>query len=316
VKIAVTCIQLIRDLDDHRGRLEQFGFEVTAPEIPGQHLEGDALVAAVAGCSGVIAGDDCFSADVLDRCPELRTISKWGSGVDGIDGRAAAARGITVTNTPGMFDDEVADVAMAYVTTLARGLHLIDRGVHAGAWPKPAGRSLRGATLGIIGLGGIGRALAARATVAGMKVLGSDPSAAAVHLAEAAGVDVRSLDEVLAASDFVSVNCPLNEGTFHLLDEAAFTRMRPGVYLVNTGRGAVIDTTALVAALESGRVAGAALDVLEAEPPPSGDPLLALPQVVLGSHNASNTIEASRRVHVQSIENLIRSLGVSVSGLP
>jgi D-3-phosphoglycerate dehydrogenase / 2-oxoglutarate reductase len=316
VKIAVTCIQLIRDLDDQRARLEQFGLEVTAPEIPGQHLEGDALVAALEGCSGVIAGDDRFTAEVLDRCPELRTISKWGSGLDGIDGRAAAARGITVTNTPGMFDDEVADVAMAYLTTLARGLHLIDRGVHAGAWPKPAGRSLRGATLGIIGLGGIGRAVAARAAVAGMKVIGSDPSPASVQLAEPAGVEVRSLDDLLAASDFVSVNCPLNEGTFHLLDNSAFARMRPGVYLVNTARGAVVDTTALAAALESGRVAGAALDVMEREPPPPGDHLLSLPQVVLGSHNASNTIEASRRVHLQAIENLIRSLGLVASGQP
>jgi D-3-phosphoglycerate dehydrogenase len=316
VKIAVTCIQFIRDLDDQRGRLEQFGLEVSAPDIPGQHLEGDALVAALEGCSGVIAGDDRFTAEVLDRCPELRTISKWGSGVDGIDGRAAAARGITVTNTPGMFDDEVADVAMAYVTTLARGLHLIDRGVHAGAWPKPAGRSLRGATLGIIGLGGIGRAVAARAAVAGMNVIGSDPSPAAVQLAEAAGVDVRSLGDLLASSDFVSVNCPLNEGTFHLLDESAFARMRPGVYLVNTGRGAVVDTTALVGSLESGRVAGAALDVMECEPPPPGDPLLSLPQVVLGSHNASNTLEASRRVHGQAIENLIRSLGLLASERP
>ena len=316
MKIAVTCIQLIRDLDDQRGRLEQFGLEVTAPQIPGQHLEGDALVAALEGCTGVIAGDDRFTAEVLDRCTALRTISKWGSGVDGIDRVAAAARGITVTNTPGMFDDEVADVALAYVTTLARGLHLIDRGVHAGAWPKPAGRSLRGATLGIIGLGGIGRAVAARAAVAGMNVIGSDPSAAAVQLAEAVGVDVRSLDELLASSDFVSVNCPLNEGTFHLLDESAFARMRHGVYLVNTGRGAVVDTTALIAALESGRVAGAALDVMEWEPPPPGDPLLSLPQVVLGSHNASNTIEASRRVHGQAIENLIRSLRLSSSSQP
>jgi phosphoglycerate dehydrogenase-like enzyme len=314
VKIAVTCIQLIRDLDDYRSRLHQMGLEVTAPEILGQQLEGDTLVAALAGCAGVIAGDDRFTAEVLDRCPELRTISKWGSGVDGIDGRAAAERGITVTNTPGMFDDEVADVAMAYVTMLARGLHVIDRGVHAGgAWPKPVGRSLRGATLGIIGLGGIGRALAARAAVAGMLVLGSDPSPAAADRAGAIGVEVRPLNQLLAASDFVSVNCPLNESTFHLLDEAAFTRMRNGAFLVNTGRGAVVATNALTAALASGRLAGAALDVMEVEPPPPDHPLLRLPQVVLGSHNASNTFEASARVHVLAIENLARSLGLSVS---
>ena len=102
------------------------------PVIAGQHLEGDELVAALDGCVGVIAGDDRFTADVLDRCPDLRVISKWGIGIDGIDLAAAAARGIIVTNTPGVFDDEVADVTMAYLVMLARGLHIIDRGVHAG----------------------------------------------------------------------------------------------------------------------------------------------------------------------------------------
>jgi D-3-phosphoglycerate dehydrogenase len=311
MKIAVTCIQLVRDLDRHLDALARLGLDVIVPQISGQHLEGDELVAALTGCAGVIAGDDRFTATVLDRCPELRTISKWGSGVDGIDHRAAAERGITVTNTPGMFDDEVADVAMAYVTMLARGLHLVDRGVHAGEWPKPAGRSLRGAALGIIGLGGIGRALAARALVAGMRVVGCDPSGEAATTARALGVSVTTFDEVLAAGDFVSVNCPLNESTFHLLDERAFARMRAGAYLINTGRGAVIATDDLVASLERGHLAGAALDVMEEEPPPPDHPLVRLPQVILGSHNASNTLEASSRVHILAIENLARSLGVT-----
>jgi D-3-phosphoglycerate dehydrogenase len=313
VKVAITCIQLIRDLGQYLDALGRAGLEASVPAIPGQHLEGEALVAALTGCVGVVAGDDRFTAEVLDQCPELRTISKWGSGIDGIDERAAAERGITVTNTPGMFDDEVADVAMAYVTMLARRLHLVDQGVHAGEWPKPAGRSLRGATLGIIGLGGIGRALAARATVAGMQVLGSDPSTTSADNARAIGVDVRPLDQLLSAGDFVSVNCPLNESTFHLLDDAAFARMRDGAFLVNTGRGGVVATDALVSALTSGRLSGAALDVMEVEPPPPDHPLLRFPQVVLGSHNASNTVEASARVHVLAIENLARSLGVSVS---
>jgi D-3-phosphoglycerate dehydrogenase len=311
MKIAVTCIQLIRDLDQYVDALARAGLHVAVPEIAGQHLEGDALVAALVGCVGVIAGDDRFTADVLGRCPELRTISKWGSGIDGIDQQAAAERGITVTNTPGMFDDEVADVAMAYVTMLARGLHLVDRGVHAGQWPKPPGRSLRGATLGIIGLGGIGRAVAARAAVAGMGLVGCDPSPASAAKARAIGVDVTTLDGLLATSDFISVNCPLNESTFHLLDERAFARMRDGAYLVNTGRGAVVATDALVAALESGHLRGAALDVMEKEPPPPDDSLLQLRHVILGSHNASNTVEASARVHVLAIENLVHSLGLT-----
>jgi D-3-phosphoglycerate dehydrogenase len=312
MKIAITCIQLIRDLEHYRPQLEAAGFELAVPAIAGQHLEGDDLVKALDGCVGVIAGDDRFTAAVLAECPDLRVISKWGSGVDGIDRAAATERVIVVTNTPGMFDNEVADISMAYVVMLARSLSVIDRGVHAGHWPKPAGKSLAGATLGIIGLGGIGRAVAARALTAGMRVVGSDPAAASAAAAAEMGVAIVPVAELLASSDFVSVNCPLTPETHHLLDAKAFALVKPGCYLVNTGRGGVVSTAALVEALRSGRLAGAALDVMEEEPPPPDSPLLGMPQVILGSHNASNTLEASARVHVLAIANLARELGVSV----
>jgi D-3-phosphoglycerate dehydrogenase len=312
VRVAVTCLQLIRDLDRYRPALAAAGIDVSVPAIPGQHLEGDALVAALDGCVGVIAGDDRFTAAVLAACPELTTISKWGIGIDGIDLAAAAAQGVTVTNTPGVFDDEVADVAMAYVTTLARSLHVVDRGVHRGEWPKPAGRSLRGRTLGVVGLGGIGRALAARAAAAGMTVAGTDPAAPACTQARAQGVRIESLAELLPASEFLSVNCPLNESTFHLIDAAAIARMPAGAYLINTGRGAVVSTDAVVAALERGHLAGVALDVMEDEPPPPDSPLRGRDDVVFGSHNASNTLDASLRVHVMAIENLAASLGLMI----
>jgi D-3-phosphoglycerate dehydrogenase len=312
MKVAVTCLQLIRDLEHHRPSLEAAGLTVSVPIIRGQRLIGDELVAALADCVGVIAGDDRFTADVLDRCPQLRVISKWGIGIDGIDLAAAAALGITVTNTPGVFDDEVADVAIGYIVMLARHLHLIDRGVHSGSWPKLPGTSLRGATLGIVGLGGIGRAVAVRATAAGMIVCGSDPSPESAADAAALGVSVVSFGDVLGESDFVSVNCPLTPDTRHLFDADAFTRMKRGAYLVNTGRGAVVSTDALVAALRDGQLGGAALDVMEDEPPEPGSPLLELPNVVLGAHNASNTLQASARVHLLAIANLVHELGVTV----
>ncbi len=312
MRVAITCIQLIRDLDRYRPAFERSGVELVVPDIPGQHLEGDALIAALEGCVGVIAGDDRLTRDVLAACPELVTISKWGIGIDGIDLAAAAELGITVTNTPGVFDDEVADVAMAYVTMLARGLHVIDRGVHRGEWPKPAGRSLRGRTLGIVGLGGIGRALAVRARAAGMEVVGTDPSAPSCEQARTLGVHVAALDELLPLSEFLSINCPLNEATYHLIDAAAVDRLPPGAMLINTGRGAVVSTAAVVAGLESGRLAGVALDVMEDEPPPPDSPLRGRDDVVFGSHNASNTLDASLRVHVMAIENLAASLGVSI----
>lgn len=313
MRIAVTCIQLIRDLDDWRGPLTDAGFEITVPQIPGQHLEGDALVDAMAGCVGVVAGDDRFTADVLDRLvPDLRVISKWGIGVDGIDRARAGELGITVTNTPGAFDDEVADVAMAYVVMLLRSLHLIHEGVRDGGWPKPAGRSLGGRRLGVIGLGGIGRAVVRRGVVAGMDVVGSDPSPASQAAAREAGAAVVDIDELMATSDVVSVNCPLTPETHHLVDAARLATLPAGAYLVNTGRGDVVDTVALAEALASGRLAGAAVDVLEEEPPGPDNPIRSAPNVIFGSHNASNTLEASARVHRRAIDNLARELGVAI----
>jgi D-3-phosphoglycerate dehydrogenase len=306
--VATTCIQLIRDIDQWRSVFEAAGLDLVVPDVPGQHLEGDALVDALDGCVGVVAGDDKFTRSVLDRLPELRVISKWGIGVDGIDHDAARDHGITIRNTPGMFDDEVADVTMAYVVVLARHLAVIDRGVRSGSWPKPAGRSLRGSTLGVVGLGGIGRAVAVRAVTAGMNLLGTDPSPESQDAARTIGVEIVDADELFRRSEFISVNCPLTPATHHLLDGAAFELMKPGVRIVNTGRGAVIETAALVAALERGVVAGAALDVMEDEPPGRGHPLTRFDQVVFGSHNASNTLEASARVHRRAIDHLVEEL--------
>jgi D-3-phosphoglycerate dehydrogenase len=307
-KIAVTCIQLLRDLANHRAPLDDLGYTIATPIVPGQHLEGDNLVEALQGCIGVVAGDDKFTSDVLQRLPELRVISKWGIGIDGIDLDAAAERGIVVRNTPGMFDDEVADVTMAYIVSLLRGLATIDRGVRSGVWPKPAGRSLRGMTLGVIGLGGIGRAVARRAIVAGMNVIGSDPSSNSRLAAVAEGVTCCTLDALWSDADVISINCPLNDATHHLVNRDSIQAMRDGVFIVNTGRGPVIEPIALVHGLRSGKVAGAALDVFDTEPLSVGHPLTEFDQVIFGSHNASNTLDASARVHEIAIAHLIEEL--------
>ena len=312
MRIAVTCIQLIRDIEHVRSAVEDAGFEIRIPALEGQHLEGEELVEAMEGCVGVVAGDDRFSAAVLARLPELRAISKWGIGVDGIDREAAAARGITVTNTPRAFDDEVADVAMAYTIMLLRRLHTINDGVRRGEWPKPAGHSASGLQMGVVGLGGIGRALVRRAIVADMKVVGSDPAVDSRSAAVADGVRIVSTRELLSGSDVVSLNCPLTPDTRHLLNAESLASMKTGSYVINTGRGDLIDTAALAEALRSGRLAGAALDVLEEEPPSSSNPIFGVPNVILGSHNASNTLEASARVHRRAIANLAQALGREV----
>lgn len=307
-KVAVTCIQLLRDLEAHRAPIDELGWEIITPEVPGQHLEDAELIAAIDGCVGVVAGDDKFTADVQAALPDLKVISKWGIGIDGIDLAVAAERGTVVRNTPGMFDDEVGDVTMAYITMLARQLTSIDRGIRADGWPKPPGTSLRGLTVGIIGLGGIGRAVARRTAVAGMTMVGVDPSPQSQSAAAEIGVRSVELDELLELSDVISVNCPLNAATHHLLDEAAFAQMKPGAFVVNTGRGPVVKTDALIGALKNGAIRGAAVDVLEVEPTPADSPLKSFDNVIFGSHNASNTLEASARTHDIAIAHLIEEI--------
>ncbi len=311
MKLTITCRQMARDIEVVEPTLRELGFEVRCPDVV-QHLAGDELVDALDGAIGVIAGDDEFTAEVMDRCPELRVISKWGIGIDGIDLEAASKRGIHVTNTPGAFDDEVADVALGYLIMLVRELHLIDRHVRDGGWPKPVGTSLGGTTLGIVGLGGIGQALARRGQALGMYVLGADPSPESAARARRAGVEVGSLDEVLARSDHVSLHCPLIPATRRLLSRERFEKMRDGVRIINTARGAVIDESALVEALRGGKVSGAALDVFEDEPLPLDSELRSFEQVILGSHNASNTREASVRTHRRAVENVVDALGLEM----
>lgn len=308
MKVAVTCHQLIRDIDALRDKFVQAGYDLVVANVPGQHLEGAELVSALEGCVGVIAGDDQFTDEVMGALPDLKVISKWGVGVDGIDREAAKRRGIVVRNTPGMFDEEVADISITYVVMLLRELALIDRRVRSGTWYKPAGTSTQGLALGIIGLGGIGRALTRRARAFGLDVIGFDPSAESQRLAEADGAKMVELSELFSSSDVISVNCPLNSSTRNLINSETLAQCKDGVHLVNTGRGAVVDTDALTEALLSGKVASAALDVLEVEPLDLSHPIASLDQVIFGSHNASNTLQASMRTHHRAFDNLVEEL--------
>ena len=312
MKIAITCIQLIRDISMYREALISAGLDIVLPQINGQHLEGDELIQALEGCEGVIAGDDQFTREVLSRCSDLKVISKWGIGIDGIDLAAAKERKIKVTNTPGEFNNEVADVTMAYCVMLLRHLHQINEEVRQGNWLKPPGNSLVGKSFGIVGLGGIGLAVADRAASFGMKIIGVDPSEQRQKEAALKGVQIMEIDELVRSSDVISINCPLTTDTFHMFNKELFKKMKRGAWLINVGRGGVIETEALIEALEEQKIAGADLDVLEVEPLPKNSPLLKFKNVIFGSHNASNTFEASERVHVRSIQNLADALGIKV----
>ncbi len=262
------------------------------------------LVEHTAGAEGLISLlTDVVDADLIAAAPRLRAISNYAVGTDNVDIIAATARGIPVGHTPDVLTDATADLAFALLLAAARRLPVAARAVIAGDWLtwEPArhlGQSVHGATLGIVGLGRIGRAVAARAHGFAMEVL-STPTATTPGLPLAA---------LLERSDFVSLHCPLTPVTRHLINAEALSRMRPTAILINTARGAIVDQAALRTALEQGTIAGAALDVTNPEPITPDDPLLSAPNLLITPHIGSATTAAREQMTELAVENLLAGL--------
>ena len=307
-RVMISCLQLQQTIDRYRGLFAERATEIVLPPMA-QHLGEAELLPIIDGFDGVIAGDDRFTAAVIRKgAPRLKVIAKWGVGIDAIDLDAAKQAGIPVYNTPDVFADEVADVVLGYLVLLARRLHELDRAVRQGSWTKIRGVSLRGRTLGVVGAGSIGRAVLRRGIALGMQVAAHDVVPVPEAFVAETGLRVLSLPELLAASDVVSLNCNLTAANRHMLGPRELAAMKPGAFLINTARGGLIDEAALIRALQTGPLAGAALDVFEQEPLPADSPLRALPNVIFGTHNGSNTEEAVLRVNEMAIRNLFRGL--------
>jgi len=274
---------------------------------PVERLEESELLPVVGEIDAIICGDDQISSRVLDAAPRLRIIAKWGTGIDSIDVTAARTRGVTVCNSPGAFSDPVADTVMGYVLLFARRLDAMAEDMRAGHWQRQQLRSLKECTLGIVGLGQIGSAVARRAAVFGMRVLVSTiPGSQADGVLEHAPESVP-LDFLLGESDFVTLHCDLRAGNRHMIDASRLARMKPTAVLINTARGGLVDEAALVSALREGRLAGAALDVFEVEPLAADSPLRRLPNVYLASHNANASVAAAEQVHANCIRQVINA---------
>lgn len=306
-RVLVSAPYILPALEEFRPRLEREGVEVFAADVH-ERLSEDELLPLVAEIDGAICGDDQFTERVLRSAPRLKVISKWGTGIDSIDTRAAARLGIRVCNTPGAFTDPVADTALGYVLCFARRLPGMDGDVRRGLWVKPDAVSLWECTLGVVGVGNIGRAVVRRARAFGMRVLGTDPLPVPDAFIEETGLSMVTLDVLLAESDFVTLHCDLNPSSFHLIDGAALSLMRPTAFLINTSRGPVLDEAALAAALAGGRLAGAALDVFKVEPLPEHSPLRAFQNCLFAPHNANSSRDARARVHESTIANLLAAL--------
>lgn len=275
--------------------LKKAGCELVIPPKYGPH-PAETLLKLLPGNDAVFASMDKFTADVLgsEAARGLKLISRWGVGYDAIDVSAATKNGIVIAYTPGLLNETVADCAFALLLSIARRIHLGHQGMSGGKWEPHWGHDVHGKTLGILGCGRIGLAMARRGTGFNMRILAHD--ICANPEAEKLGIKFVGLDELLAQSDFVSLHAALTPENRGLLNEARLRKMKPTAYLINTARGALIDEAALAKVLNEGVIAGAALDAFVAEPLPPDHPLSAAKNVLLTPHLASFARETGERV--------------------
>jgi D-3-phosphoglycerate dehydrogenase len=254
----------------------------------GKPLSSAEVAELLPGVDGYIAGLDAIDRAALEKADRLRVISRYGVGVDGVDLEAAKEKGIIVTNTPGANSVSVAELALGLMLALARHIPEAVQSVQQGKWPRYAGVSLEGKTVGILGLGAIGKQLARRLEGFDCQVLAYDPLVDETFVMEH-GIELAAMDTVIARSDFLSLHLPLLTSTRGLINDQFLAKMKKGAYLINTSRGEVIDEAALLRALEAGQLGGAGLDAFVVEPPDPANPLLHLPQVICTPHLGAQT---------------------------
>ena len=283
---------------------------ISNPKEYAQHL-GDADALFVRSAVKV-------NAEVLAKAPKLRVIGRAGVGVDNVDLPAATAANVLVMNTPGGNAVAVAEHTLGFMLSMARSIPQASDSTKSGKWEKKKfmGSELRGKTLGIVGLGYIGQEVAKRARGFEMKIVASDPFVNP-KIAADLGVSLVTLDELYAQSDYITLHVGITKETNKMLNDAAFAKMKTGVRIVNCARGELIDAAALTRAIQSGKVAGASIDVFETEPPPAGDPLLALETVLATPHIGGSTGEAQEIVGVRIVEQVVEYLqrGVAVNAV-
>jgi phosphoglycerate dehydrogenase-like enzyme len=274
----------------------------------GGDLDPDTLRELVADVDGWIAGLETIDRSILEAAGRLKVIARYGVGVDGVDLAAAAERGIVVTNTPGANAGAVAELVVGLMLGLARQIPQADRAVREHVWGRVNGVALEGKVIGLLGFGAIGREVARRLTGMGCDVCTHDPAPDAVEAAATLGVRFAGRDEVIATSDFLSLHMPVLPETRGSVDAAFLAAMKPGAFLVNAARGELIDEAALIDALDSGHLAGAALDALAQEPPPEGFALGRMDTVILTPHLGAHTDHAVSSMGRAAMENCLAVL--------
>ena len=277
----------------------------------GRTLTEEEAAAWLEDVDGLIAGTEPLTREVLRRANRLKVISRCGVGLDNVDLGAAAEFGIVVTSTTRAHVAAVAELTLGAMIALLRRIPQNDRAVRRGAWEKEAGELLQGRTVGLVGLGRVGKAVTQALAPFQVRVLACDPQADTVF-AQAHGVEVTDLERLLQEAEIVSLHLPYHTGVHHLLDRDRLARMRPGAYLINTARGGLVDEEALCEALRAGRLAGAFIDTFEREP--YRGPLAELPNVILSPHVGAYARESRLAMEIEAVENLLAHLALPSQG--
>lgn len=307
---------MLPSIDRFRPVLERYGITLIVANVQ-ERLEEVDILKYAGQFDGAICGDDQFTARAIAACtPRLKVISKWGTGIDSIDQDAAVRFGVKIRRTLNAFTLPVADTVMGYILAFARRHPEMNREMKSRRWNKIPGKALHETTLGIVGVGNIGKAVTRRARAFGMTVLGTDiVEIDHVFIAET-GIRMVDLKLLMAEADFISLNCDLNPTSYHLVNSGTLSFAKPNSVIINTARGPIVDEPALVSALKAGRIGGAALDVFEVEPLPHSSPLLEMENVLLAPHNANSSLAAWERVHWNTIKNLLEGLGIPLGDYP
>ncbi len=306
--VLISAPYILPEMNRFQPILEKLGLQVVIAEV-NERLSEEEILAYAGDFDGTICGDDRYSRRVIEACtPRLSVISKWGTGIDSIDQEAAGDLGVMVGNTPNAFTTPVSESVLGYMLAFARQIPWLDDNMKTGHWEKLNGKTLSECTLGVIGVGNVGKAVIHRAHQFGMKLLGNDIVEIPSEFLDKYEVEMTDLESLLKQADYISVNCSLNPTSFHLITADRLALCKPEAVLINTARGPIVDEPALVTALESGRLRGAAMDVFEEEPLPANSPLLSMTQVLLAPHNANSSPKFRERVHWNTIRNLLIGL--------
>ena len=306
-KILISAPYLLPVVDKYRPLLEARGCDVVVANVD-ERLEESDLLPIMRDIDGVVCGDDKFTAKVLAASPRLKVLSKWGTGIDSLDQKECARRGIAIKNIPNAFSEPVGDTVLGWILSFARRFQEQTLDIRNGGWLKLPGHALNEKTLGVVGVGNTGKAVIRRAHAFGMRILGNDivevdPDFVAQH-----GVEMTGLESLLKQADYISLNCTLNPSSEFIMNSTTLALLKPDAVLMNAARGPLIREADLVEVLEAGRIKGTALDVFENEPLSLDSKLRLLPNLILSAHNANSSPLAWQRVHERAIENMLQVL--------